>query len=103
MVDLAYAMGQAPNGAVGSRAVLAVMFAYAWLLSPPKKAISLGLALQGGIPLVVGVDVEQAVEWFFGREGGAIRTELEKKGPGVSRIERRGRTELVVQLASPQT
>src|SRR5258707_6958421 len=83
--------------------VLVVLLGSLWLLYPPKKTINLGLDLQGGIHLVLGVDVDKALESFVGREGDAIRTELEKKGIGVSRIERRGSTELVVQLASPQT
>ena len=82
--------------------VVAVIIASAWFLYPPKKTINLGLDLQGGIHLVLGVDVDKALESFIGREGDLIRSELEKKGIGVSRIERRGSTELVVQLASPQ-
>jgi preprotein translocase subunit SecD len=65
--------------------------------------LNLGLDLQGGIHLVLGVDVDKAIEAQVERTGDTIRAELEKKGIGVSRIERRGSTELVVQLASPQT
>src|SRR2546422_1588815 len=74
-----------------------------WSLYPPKKTINLGLDLQGGIHLVLGVDVDKALEAQVEREGDTVRADLEKKGIGVSRIERRGATELVVQLASPQT
>ena len=83
--------------------VLAVIVVSVFFLYPPKKKINLGLDLQGGIHLVLGVDVDKALESFVEREGDMIRAELEKKGIGVSRIQRRGSTELVVQGASPQT
>jgi preprotein translocase subunit SecD len=85
-------------------AIVAVVIAgSAWFLYPPKKTINLGLDLQGGIHLVLGVDVDKALEAQVDRAGDTIRGDLEKKGIGVTRIERRGSTELVVQLASPQT
>ena len=83
--------------------VVAVIVGSVWYLYPPKKTINLGLDLQGGIHLVLGVDVDKALEAQVEREGDTIRSELEKKGIGASRIERRGATDLVVQLASPQT
>ena len=83
--------------------VAAVIVASAWYLYPPRKTINLGLDLQGGIHLVLGVDVDKALEAQVERAGDAIRADLEKKGIGVSRIERKGSTELVVQLAAPQT
>jgi preprotein translocase subunit SecD len=83
--------------------VVAVIAGSVFFLYPPKKTINLGLDLQGGIHLVLGVDVDKALEAFVVREGDTIRSELEKKGIGVSRIERRGSTELVVQVSSPQT
>src|SRR5438094_3090994 len=83
--------------------VVAVIVVSAWYLYPPKKTINLGLDLQGGIHLVLGVDVDKALEAQVEREGDTVRADLEKKGIGVGRIERRGSTELVVQLASPQT
>ncbi len=83
--------------------VLIVLAASTWYLYPPKKTINLGLDLQGGIHLVLGVDVDKALEAQVERAGDSIRSELEKKGIGVAKIERRGSTELVVQLASPQS
>src|SRR5207253_8496155 len=83
--------------------VSVVVLGSLWYLYPPKKTINLGLDLQGGIHLVLGVDVDKALEAQVEREGDTVRADLEKKGIGVSRIERRGSTELVVQLASPQT
>jgi preprotein translocase subunit SecD len=80
--------------------VAAVAAVAAWFLYPPKKTINLGLDLQGGIHLVLGVEVDKAIEAQVERTGDSIRAELERKGIA-SRVERRGTTELVVQLASP--
>jgi preprotein translocase subunit SecD len=82
--------------------VVAVLAVAVWYLYPPKKAINLGLDLQGGIHLVLGVDVAKALETQVDREGETVRADLERKGIGVSRVERRG-TELTIQLASPQS
>src|SRR5262245_2323808 len=82
--------------------VVVVIAVSAWYLYPPKKTINLGLDLQGGIHLVLGVDVDKALEAQVDRAGDSMRGELERKGIGVTRIERRGPTELVVQLAGPQ-
>jgi preprotein translocase subunit SecD len=82
--------------------VVVVILVCAWYLYPPKKTINLGLDLQGGIHLVLGVDVDKALEAQVDRSGDTIRAELERKGIGVTRLERRGATELVVQLAAPQ-
>jgi len=83
--------------------VVAVIVVSAWYLYPPTKTINLGLDLQGGIHLVLGVEVDKALEAQVEREADTIRADLEKKGIGVTRIERRGATALEVQLASPQT
>src|SRR5947207_11093522 len=82
--------------------VSVVVLGSLWYLYPPKKTINLGLDLQGGIHLVLGVEIDKALEAQVDRAGETIRSELERKGIGASRIERRGATELVVQLASPQ-
>jgi preprotein translocase subunit SecD len=73
-----------------------------WYLYPPAKTINLGLDLQGGIHLVLGVDTDKAVEAQVERAGDTVRAELEKKGVAVAGIERRGSSELVIRLASPQ-
>jgi preprotein translocase subunit SecD len=69
-------------------------------LLPPT--INLGLDLQGGIHLVLGVDLEKAVESQVERAAGTVRATLEKRGLAVARLQRRGTTELAVELASPQ-
>jgi len=82
--------------------VVVVALVSAFLLYPPRKTINLGLDLQGGIHLVLGVDVDKAIQASVERDGDRIRAELEKKGIGVKAIARRGNTELVVDLASSQ-
>ena len=83
--------------------VVIVVAVSAWYLYPPAKTMNLGLDLQGGIHLVLGVDVDKALEAQVERAGETVRAELEKKGIGVRRVERRGVTELVIQLASSQS
>ena len=87
--------------------VLAVIVASAALVSPrdwrgqPRQPINLGLDLQGGIHLVLGVDLEKGIENVLDRMAGDLRTALQKKGIG-AQVTRQGRTGLAVQLASPQ-
>jgi preprotein translocase subunit SecD len=66
------------------------------------NTLNLGLDLQGGIHLVMGVDLDKAVEGQTERAGSSLRTLLDRKGVGVKSIQRRGTSELVVELASPQ-
>jgi preprotein translocase subunit SecD len=66
------------------------------------RTLNLGLDLQGGIHLVLGVDLDKAVEGQVERTVGSVRAALEKKGIAVSRIQRRSTTEIEVVLASPQ-
>jgi preprotein translocase subunit SecD len=82
--------------------VVVVALAF-WYLYPPAKTINLGLDLQGGIHLVLGVDVDKALEAQVERAGDTAKSELEKRGVGVTRAERRGTSELVIQLGSPQS
>ena len=70
-------------------------------LLPPT--INLGLDLQGGIHLVLGVDLEKAIESQVERSIPTVRALLEKKGVAVTRMQRRGSTDIVVELASPQS
>src|SRR5260370_2012583 len=78
--------------------VIAVSVLY---LYPPRSSINLGLDLQGGIHLVLGVDVDKALEAQVERAGDTVRGELEKKGIAVSKIERRGVSHLAVQSRAP--
>jgi preprotein translocase subunit SecD len=83
--------------------VVIVIAVSVWYLYPPAKTINLGLDLQGGIHLVLGVDVDKALEAQVERAGDTAKAELEKRGIGVTRVERRGTSELVLQLGSPQS
>jgi preprotein translocase subunit SecD len=81
--------------------VTAVILASAWYVFPPRERINLGLDLQGGIHLVLGVDVDKALENELDRTAGDIRAALEKKGIG-AQITRTGTSGLAVQLTAPQ-
>src|SRR6266699_1291554 len=62
--------------------VVVVIALSVWYLYPPRTSINLGLDLQGGIHLVLGVDVDKALE---------------------AQVERRGISDLAIQIASPQS
>jgi len=81
--------------------VVAVMAAAVWYLYPPRKTINLGLDLQGGIHLVLGVDVDKALENVVERAAADVRNTLQTKGVG-AQVTRQGTTDLIVQLTSPQ-
>jgi preprotein translocase subunit SecD len=87
--------------------VAAVIIGSAILIFPrdwrgrPRQPINLGLDLQGGIHLVLGVELEKGVENVLDRVAGDLRTALQKKGIG-AQVTRQGGSGLVVQLASPQ-
>jgi preprotein translocase subunit SecD len=79
--------------------VLGVIAASVWYLYPPKKAINLGLDLQGGVHLMRGVEVERVIESHSERALAAIQAGLDKKGIG-ARLTRQGPTEIAVQLVN---
>ena len=87
--------------------VVAVIVASVILVSPrdwrgqPRQPINLGLDLQGGIHLVLAVDLDKGIENVLDRMSADLRTALQKKGIG-AQVTRQGRTGLAVQLASPQ-
>ncbi len=72
-----------------------------YYLYPPKKTINLGLDLQGGIHLVLGVDIDKALQIQTDRTAERVRLALEAKGVAVQKAERRGNSEIQIQLASP--
>jgi preprotein translocase subunit SecD len=82
--------------------VVLVVAASIWYLYPPKKTINLGLDLQGGIHLMLGVEAEKHVATQTDRAAEALKGALERKGIGVKRIAREGNTTIRVELASPQ-
>ncbi|HLC42952.1 MAG TPA: protein translocase subunit SecD, partial [Methylomirabilota bacterium] len=82
--------------------VLGVIAASVWYLYPPKKTINLGLDLQGGIHLMLGVEVDRAIESQTERALADLQAALDKKGIG-ARLGRQGATEMAVQLVNPST
>ena len=81
--------------------VAAVVLVSLWYLYPPKKRINLGLDLQGGIHLVLGVDTTKAVANQTERAAEDFKAALERKGIGVKKVAREGDRSFVVELASP--
>ena len=81
--------------------VVAVVLVSLWYLFPPKKSINLGLDLQGGIHLVLGVDTTKAIANQAERAAEDFKAALERKGIGVKRVAREGDRAFVVELASP--
>jgi preprotein translocase subunit SecD len=80
--------------------VLAVIAVSLWYVYPPRQKINLGLDLQGGIHLVLAVDVDKAIENVVERQAGDLRSALEKKGIG-AQVGRQGATRIMVQLRNP--
>jgi preprotein translocase subunit SecD len=83
--------------------VVVVVLGSLWYLYPPKKTINLGLDLQGGIHLVLGVETDKALASQTDRVAEDLKGALEKKGIGVTRAARDGNTAIAVQLATPQS
>ena len=83
--------------------VLVIVAASVWYLYPPKKTINLGLDLQGGIHLMLGVEADKHVASQTDRAAEDLKSALERKGIAVKRIARDGNTAIQVELASPQS
>ncbi len=82
--------------------VFVVILGSVWYLYPPKKTINLGLDLQGGIHLVLGVETNKHVSSQTDRAAEDLKSALERKGIGLKRIAREGDGQITVELASPQ-
>jgi preprotein translocase subunit SecD len=82
--------------------VIIVIAISVWYLYPPKKTINLGLDLQGGIHLVLGVEVDKHVASQVDRAAEDLKGALERKGIGIRRIAREGNAAILVELANPQ-
>jgi preprotein translocase subunit SecD len=80
--------------------VAVVLAASLWYLYPPAKTINLGLDLQGGIHLVLGVDVDRYITTQTERAGEDLKSGLERKGIGVRRVAREGLSSVVIELAN---
>jgi preprotein translocase subunit SecD len=83
--------------------VLVVLLGSLWYLYPPKKAINLGLDLQGGIHLVLGVETDKHVASQTDRAAEDFKAALERRGIAAKRVAREGLAAFVVELASPQS
>ena len=82
--------------------VVLVVAASTWYLYPPKKTINLGLDLQGGIHLMLGVEADKHVASQTDRAAEDLKGALERKGIGIRRIAREGNAAILVELANPQ-
>src|SRR5258705_10728374 len=83
--------------------VLLVVAVSVWFLYPLKPALNLGLDLQGGIHLMLGVEADKHVASQTDRSAEDLKKALERKGIGVQRIAREGNSTIQVELASPQS
>jgi preprotein translocase subunit SecD len=83
--------------------VLVVVLGSLWYLYPPKQAINLGLDLQGGIHLLLGVETDKHVAAQTDRAAEDFKAALERRGITARRVAREGLAAFVVELASPQS
>jgi preprotein translocase subunit SecD len=83
--------------------VAVVVLGSLWYLYPPARTINLGLDLQGGIHLVLGVETAKALAAQADRAAEDFKGALERKGIGVKRVARESDTAFVVELASPSS
>jgi preprotein translocase subunit SecD len=83
--------------------VLLVVAVSVWYLYPLKSALNLGLDLQGGIHLMLGVEADKHVASQTDRTAEDLKKALERKGIGIQRIAREGNSTIQVELASPQS
>ncbi|HEX9822216.1 MAG TPA: protein translocase subunit SecD [Methylomirabilota bacterium] len=88
---------------VRSSLVVVVLALSLWYLYPPRQSINLGLDLQGGIHLVLGVEADKYVAGQTERAAEDLKGGLERKGVAVKRVAREGLSTVVVELANPAT
>lgn len=81
--------------------VVAVIVGSVWYLYPPRETINLGLDLQGGIHLVLGVDADKALENRVERNVTDLRSALDRRGIAVAALARQGATGITLTLANP--
>jgi preprotein translocase subunit SecD len=81
--------------------VVVVLALSVWYLYPIRSSINLGLDLQGGIHLVLGVEADKYVASQTERAAEDLKAGLERKGVGVKRVSREGLSSVVVELANP--
>src|SRR4029453_14871848 len=84
--------------------LVAVVMAFSiWFLVPTSKhrPLNLGLALQGGIPLVLGVETDKFIASQTERAAEDFKNALERKGVGLKKVAPEGLGRVVVELANP--
>jgi preprotein translocase subunit SecD len=81
--------------------VVAVVVLSLWYLYPPQKRINLGLDLQGGIHLVLGVETDKYIATQTERAAEDLKAGIERKGVPIKRVAREGLSAVVVELANP--
>ncbi len=82
--------------------VAVVVLGSVWYLYPPQKTINLGLDLQGGIHMVLGVEAQKHVQSQTDRAAEDLKGALERKGIALKRVARDGEAAIAVELASAQ-
>jgi preprotein translocase subunit SecD len=80
--------------------VVGAVLVSAWYLYPIRDSLSLGLDLQGGVHLVLGVEVEKHLTAQTERAAEEFKAALERKGIGAKRVAREGLSAFRVELAS---
>jgi preprotein translocase subunit SecD len=83
--------------------VVVVLIASIWYLYPIDRSINLGLDLQGGIHLVLGVETDKHVASQTDRAAEDFRAALDRRGIAVKSLAREGLRAFRVELASPQS
>src|SRR5437867_11718754 len=83
--------------------VLVVLLGSLCYLYPPQTAINLGLDLQGGIQLVLGVETDKHVASQTDRAAEDFKAALDRRGIATRRVARDGLASFVVELAAPQS
>ncbi|MBI1869723.1 MAG: protein translocase subunit SecD [Chlamydiae bacterium] len=82
--------------------VLVVAF-FVWKLFPIDKAVTLGLDLQGGMHVVLEVDLDKAVEFATDRIANDVQGLLEGKDIAVDKIDREGLDKIIVQFKNSES
>src|SRR5436853_1046707 len=83
--------------------VAVVVLGSVWYLYPPQRTINLGLDLQGGIHLVLGVETDKHVANQTDRAAEDFKAALDRRGIAARSVTRDGLASFVVELASPQS
>jgi protein-export membrane protein SecD len=68
----------------------------------PGKKINLGLDLQGGIHVILGIDIQRALEVELDQLATAVRTRMEEEGAVGVQVVRSGPNQLRIDLRDPQ-